>query len=74
MCFSYTECGSFKITKDAEGFNMLTNLKNDRFTISELEVWEVKGYMLEDQFVEYDKEEIERIRIEKLEPRLRRLK
>ncbi len=53
---------------------MLTNLKNDGFTISELEVWEVRGYMLDDQFVEYDKEEIERVRKEKVEQRLRRLK
>ena len=53
---------------------MLTNLKNDKFTITELEVWEVKGYMLEDQFVEYDKKEIERIRKEKVEQRMKRLK
>lgn len=74
MCFSETEYGSFNVKKDAKGFNMLTNLKNDRFTIIELEVWEVRGYMLDDQFVEYDTKEIERIRKEKVEQRLRRLK
>ena len=45
---------------------MLTNKKNGDFIISELEVWEITGYMLEDQFFYYDKEEINRIREEKL--------
>jgi hypothetical protein len=30
--------------------NILTNEKDAGFTISELEVWEITGYMLEDQF------------------------
>jgi hypothetical protein len=46
---------------------MLTNKKDGGFTISELEVWEVTGYMVEDQFVSYDKDEINRIREEKNE-------
>ena len=46
---------------------MLTNKKDGKFTISELEVWEVSGYMDEkDQFVKYDIEEVNRIRQEKL--------
>jgi hypothetical protein len=46
--------------------NILTNKKDGWFTISELEVWEITGYMLGDQFVKCDKEEIDRIRREKL--------
>ena len=46
---------------------MLTNKKDGRFTISELEVWEVTGYMEEDKFVKYDIQEINRIREKKLE-------
>ena len=46
---------------------MLTNKNDGKFTISELEVWEVSGYMDEkDQFVKYDIEEVNRIRQEKL--------
>jgi hypothetical protein len=46
---------------------MLTNKEDGAFTISELEVWEVNGHMLlGDQFVEYDKKEINRIRNENL--------
>ena len=45
---------------------MLTNKKDGLFTISELEVWEVTGYMEEDKFVKYDIQEINRIREEKL--------
>ena len=46
---------------------MLTNKMDGKFTISELEVWEVTGYMDEkDQFVKYDIEEVNRIRQEKL--------
>ena len=48
---------------------MLTNKKNIYFTISELEVWEVTGYIdEEDQFIKYDLEEVNSIREEKLEP------
>ena len=47
--------------------NILTNKKNGNFTISELEVWEITGYMdEEDQFVKYNLEEVNRIREEKL--------
>ena len=45
---------------------MLTNKYKEKFTITELEVWEITGYMLGDQFVKCDKEEIDRIRREKL--------
>ena len=47
---------------------MLTNKKNGDFKISELEVWEITGYMLEDQFVLYEKDESNRIREVKLNP------
>ena len=48
---------------------MLTNKKDKLFTISEFEVWEVTGYMdEEDRFVKYDLKEVNRIRKEKLEP------
>jgi uncharacterized protein YxjI len=47
---------------------MLTNKRSDYFTISELEVWEITGYMLEDQFVLYEKDESNRIRELKLNP------
>ncbi len=45
---------------------MLTNKNDEGFTISELEVWEVTGYMEEEKFVKYDIQEINRIREEKL--------
>jgi hypothetical protein len=38
-CNSYPNSAAFNIPVDAEGINMLTNQKNNRFTISELEVW-----------------------------------
>ena len=43
---------------------MLTNKEDGAFTISELEVWEVTGYM-KDQFVKYDSEEVNPIREER---------
>ena len=45
---------------------MLTNKEDGWFTISELEVWEVTGYMEGDRFVDYYIPEIDRIRLEKL--------
>jgi uncharacterized protein YxjI len=45
---------------------MLTNKYNEKFTITELEVWEITGYMLEDKFVLNDKKVINRIREKKL--------
>ena len=47
MWWSYIEKGGYQIKKDAEGRNMLTNLKIEKdwnghgtyFTITELEVW-----------------------------------
>ena len=50
------------------GVNQLTNKKDKGFTISELEVWEITGYILEDQFVLYEKDESNRIREVKLNP------
>ena len=46
--------------------NILTSKKDGGFTISELEVWEITGYMLGDKFVKCDKKEIDRIREKKL--------
>jgi len=46
-CCSYANCAGYGIP-DEGGVNMLTNKKDGGFTISELEVWEVKGYMVED--------------------------
>jgi hypothetical protein len=47
---------------------MLTNKEDGDFSISELEVWEVTGYIDEqDQFVKYNLEEVNRIREKKLE-------
>jgi hypothetical protein len=48
-CYSYANRGGYNIGKDRESRSMLTNLKcewqfigyESRFTISELEVWEV---------------------------------
>ena len=45
---------------------MLTNKKNDNFTITELEVWEVKGYVHEDKLVFYDAFELKKERRRKL--------
>jgi hypothetical protein len=45
---------------------MLTNKENGDFTISELEVWEVKGYVLEDKLVFYDTFELKMERRRKL--------
>ena len=41
-CKSTANKSGFGITFDESGKNMLTNMKDGRFTISELEVWEVK--------------------------------
>jgi hypothetical protein len=45
---------------------MLTKKENGVFTISELEVWEVKGYVLEDKLVFYDTFELKMERRRKL--------
>ncbi len=40
-CKSFTNYSSYEIPLDAAGLNMLTNKMDGKFTISELEVWEV---------------------------------
>ncbi len=40
-CYSYANKSGYKITKEG-GKNMLTNSKDENFTITELEVWEVE--------------------------------
>ena len=40
-CISETNQRSYRIPVDGAGTNMLTNNKNGRFTITELEVWQV---------------------------------
>ena len=46
---------------------MLTNKEYEGFTITELEVWEVKGYVHEDKLVFYDAFELKKERRRKLE-------
>jgi hypothetical protein len=41
-CVSYANQPGFGIGVDANGNNLLTNKKGERFTITELEVWRVK--------------------------------
>jgi hypothetical protein len=65
-CVSYTNKPSYDIP-EIDGLNMLTNKENGRFTISELEVWEVKGYVHEDKLVFYDTFELKMERRRKLE-------
>jgi hypothetical protein len=40
-CCSYANEPGYRIPLDGTGTNMLTNNKGDRFTTTELEVWEV---------------------------------
>jgi hypothetical protein len=40
-CFSYANLSGYRIPVDGAGTNMLTNNKDDNFTITELEVWQV---------------------------------
>ena len=40
-CYSYANCPGYNIPLEG-GKNMLTNKENGEFTITELEVWEVK--------------------------------
>jgi hypothetical protein len=64
-CASFTNMPGYDIPK-VDGVNMLTNKKNGNFTISELEVWEVIGYVLEDKLVFYDTFELKMERRRKL--------
>jgi hypothetical protein len=41
-CSSYAKEPGYRIPVDEGGINMLTNKKDGEFTISELEVWQVK--------------------------------
>ena len=66
-CSSFTNEPGYDIPVDGAGLNMLTNKKNLNFTITELEVWEVKGYVHEDKLVFYDAFELKKERIRKLE-------
>ena len=40
-CYSYANYPGYGIPVDAQGINTLTNKEGGKFTISELEVWEV---------------------------------
>ena len=42
-CWSNANQPGFGIGRDADGNNLLTNQKGTGFTITELEVWSVKG-------------------------------
>ena len=44
-CLSYANSPGYGIPIDKDGINLLTNKKDKKFTISELEVWEITGYM-----------------------------
>ena len=41
-CWSRANEPGYRIPVDGAGTNMLTNIEDYRFTITELEVWEVK--------------------------------
>ncbi len=41
-CCSNTNNPAFEIPLDGNGLNMLTNREDGNFTITEIEVWEVK--------------------------------
>jgi hypothetical protein len=64
-CASYKNKPGYDIP-EVDGLNMLTNKENRGFTISELEVWEVKGYVHEDKLVFYDTFELKMERRRKL--------
>jgi hypothetical protein len=40
-CWSYANLPGYRIPVDGGGTNMLTNNKDMKFTITELEVWEI---------------------------------
>lgn len=44
---------------------MLTNRVDGRFTITELEVWEITGKIVDGEFLKYDYEEIYKIKSHK---------
>lgn len=44
---------------------MLTNRVDGRFTITELEVWEITGKIVNSEFLKYDYEEIYKIKFQK---------
>ena len=46
-CRSHANKPVYGIPVDADGNNMLTNKKDGKFTISELEVWEITSYITE---------------------------
>ena len=43
-CWSYANEPGYNIPRDGAGMNMLTNKKEVEFTITELEVWEIKYF------------------------------
>ncbi len=53
MCSSIANMNGFRI-KMKDGKNTLTNNQNGNFTISELEIWQIKEYINEqNQYEEY---------------------
>jgi hypothetical protein len=62
---SIANAKGFEISNNKYNTNKLTDT-NGKFTIAEIEVWEVTGYILDDPFVKYDKGEIEKTRIERI--------
>jgi hypothetical protein len=47
---------------DDNGYNKLTNKMDGTFTITEMEVWEITGCIIEREYLQYNKEEINRTR------------
>lgn len=61
-CSSSGKCEEFEIGYDEDGMNRLTNKDDGNFTITEVEVWEITGQVIEGEFLRFNKEEIKRKR------------
>jgi hypothetical protein len=64
-CSSSAKCKEFEIGFDEDGLNRLTNKIDGRFTITEIEVWEITGHIIDGEFLRFNKEEIKRVRDQK---------
>jgi hypothetical protein len=61
-CSSSGKCEEFEIGYDEDGMNRLTNKDDGNFTVTEVEVWEITGQVIEGEFLRFNKEEIKRKR------------
>ena len=57
-CSSSGKCEEFEIGYDEDGMNRLTNKDDGNFTVTEVEVWEITGQVIEGEFLRFNKEEI----------------